>query len=176
MDSITRTPENIRQILAGFDSVWRRVSDGAPSGMPRGALCAIPPESAETQTPLRRLAEAAAAAHSRNRALAQRLRGSAGASLLSRAAQMREACARLSAELFLRCGERLPPLSPPRLPEDTLEALREGMLLDREFAAQLEAASESEADPALRPLLLEYACRSRAAASEKRELILRRFR
>ena len=159
----------VRDVLAGFDGVWKRVSGSMPG--------AAPPQEKSEPVPLARLAADAAAIAAYDRALAQRFHSGTRAMLLARTQQSRNVCSRLEAEIFLRSGER-PRIkaAPPVLPRDDMAALRQSMLADEAAALSFDAAAEREHETELAALLRDYARRSRGAAAEKRAWILRSFR
>ena len=172
--------DTVRDILAGFDGVWKRVAGTRPPQgppPPHGPRPAPPPKECPEPVPLGRLAGDAAGIAAYNSALARRFRGSARTMLSNRARQSRQMCSRLEAEIFLRCGERpwIKP-RPPALPRDDLAALRASMQADEAAALSFGEAADREPDPELAALLRDFARRSRASAMETRTLIRRVYR
>ena len=170
MEKQVQHTENTREVLAGFDGVWKRVSGRMPPPPPP------PPPPKEDCPTLTRLIEDAGRIAVFDRALAAKSRGRARALLLDRAGQCRRAARRLSAELFLRCGERPRPEPAPKLPGDPMSALRASIQADEASALSFEAAAERERDGELAAFLRDFAARSRASAAGKRNLLLRSYR
>lgn len=172
--------DTVRDVLAGFDGVWKRVAGTRPPQgppPPHGPRPAPPPKEGPEPVSLERLAGDAAGIAAYDAALARRFRGGARSMLLSRARQCRQAASRLEAEVFLRTGERRRARpKPPALPRDDLAALRASMQADEAAALSFDAAAKREPDPELSKYLRDLAERSRAAAGEKRAIILRNYR
>lgn len=166
METETMRTEYVQAVLSGFDGVWQRVTGQEPPtkkehGSNAGSLAFFARE------------EARAAAYDRE--LARCFTGTGRAALLAHAAQASQRALRLRAEVFLLTGERTDSEASCPCFRGALSALRDAMLRDQ---AAAEAYDKADGDDGcgLGEQLRDYACQRRAAAREKRALILRCFR